>query len=129
MIKDGESAEAIGPKQDVQILKEKPNDTDYHRQELFKEPQPMKDEQDSDTPEKIEHVIDELAATHPKIEYDMDPPGMQFKRELVTQYMKAAPFMYKVSNPATVHNLTSGDENAPEKSIICNEPKVNDWMI
>jgi hypothetical protein len=60
----------------------------------------------------------------------MDPPGAQFKRELVTQYMKAAPYMYKVSNPAAVHTIS--DEQAgspPEKSVVCNEPKVNDWMI
>lgn len=47
---------------------------------------------------------------------------------MVTQYMKAAPYMYKVSNPPNIVNV-SDDGRTPEKSIVCNEPKVNDWMI
>ena len=37
--------------------------------------------------------------------------------------------MYKVSNPPAVHTISGEDGIGPEKSIICNEPKVNDWMI
>lgn len=50
---------------------------------------------DSEQAEVVgDEVFDNLASSHPKIEYSFEPPGAKFKREMVEKYMKAAPFMY-----------------------------------
>jgi hypothetical protein len=84
-------------------------------------------------------AFNDAAKTHPKIDSEYEPRGSLFKRELVEKYMKAAPFMYRVSNPPDMVDLTDGAAgkimNYPpsgaiqEKSLVANEPKINEFMI
>ena len=82
----------------------------------------------------------EDAGKHPDINYEYEPPGSLFKREMVEKYMQASPFMFRVSNPPQTVDLTDGQIGSmmnqkptwfepKDKSLICNEPKVNDFMI
>jgi len=50
----------------------------------------------------------EEAAKHPEINYEYEPPGSLFKKEMVEKYMQASPFMFRVSNPPQTVDLTDG---------------------
>ena len=96
---------------------------------MTREPTSNESAEDSEPPEVVDQVFDSLAVNHPQISYNMDPPGAQFKREMVEKYMKAAPYMYKVSNPPQVFDCSQGSQADQEKNVVCNEPKVNEWMV
>ena len=71
----------------------------------------------------------------------MDQPGSVFKKELVNQYLNQAPLMFQVSKPPKVIDITQDHKKekdlhntrrssrAGSKNVLCNEPKVNQFMV